>query len=588
MRVDNDNEASTRQMKNQQYKRAISLARIFLYILVSPGKRNIAMCVMLCLCLNLMASQKHSAEVERTIEQIYEYSFTDMDKALAMTDQLRKSGKIDAHQADEIEGDLFLNQGNYFESLKFYKRILYSDDAQSDPTLQKRMIRRMLMCYDDTHNLEKMDYYQKQLEQLARQTKDTAMQAVAVFNKGKLEHYMGRHTYGCRLIKQAAETMEHSSFKGRINETYYYLISLIEFLQQDGANQEALKELNGLKRYVDRYMTGREYDEPFLKSIRRDINAHEAVIYQRLGMKNKASQAYAEFLSAHNVLEYDFKCIMPYLTTKHLYDDIIRLSHERINYLQGSGYDASADLCFVFRSMGDAYMHKGNYAEAAQAYRRLDSIRENVQVAEEHSAIDELTMNYESNRDKLEMERRMSRLKIDWIGGTALAALLALSFIAWRERRNARVIIKKNQWMARHIDRLQQEANANTSKEETHDESTDTDSEYLLFERLRKTIVSEKLYLNKDLSREVLLEKTKVPKNKFAKLFRTYANTTYNKFINDLRLDHAVGLLHQHDNYTIDAISNECGFTSTSTFYTLFSQRFGMTPTEYKKAISHA
>ena len=39
-------------------------------------------------------------------------------------------------------------------------------------------------------------------------------------------------------------------------------------------------------------------------------------------------------------------------------------------------------------------------------------------------------------------------------------------------------------------------------------------------------------------------------------------------------------------NYTIDAISAKCGFTSASTFYTLFAQRFGMTPSEYKKAIS--
>ena len=45
-------------------------------------------------------------------------------------------------------------------------------------------------------------------------------------------------------------------------------------------------------------------------------------------------------------------------------------------------------------------------------------------------------------------------------------------------------------------------------------------------------------------------------------------------------------MLKQHTNYTIDAISAECGFTSASTFYTLFAQRFGMTPSEYKKAIS--
>ena len=181
----------------------------------------------------------------------------------------------------------------------------------------------------------------------------------------------------------------------------------------------------------------------------------------------------------------------------------------------------------------------------------------------------------------------MARLKIEWIVGTAMAAMLVLAFIAWRERRNARVIARKNQWMAHYIDMSRKrEEHPTPTADPEEAPATEEDSEERLFERLRQTIIDERLYLDRDLSREVLLEKAKVPKNKFAKLFRTYANTTYSKFINDLRLDYAVGMLKQHTNYTIDAISAECGFTSASTFYTLFAQRFGMTPSEYKKAIS--
>lgn len=546
----------------------------------------------LALLLLLLPAVCRSADTtdpatKRAIEKIYSYSFFDMNRALLTLNRLRSEKRIDTHRADKIEGDLFLNQGNFFEALKFYKRVLYCDEAARDPKLQMKIIRMVLLCYDSTHNLQKMDYYQRKLEQMARQANDTAMRAVALFNKGKMEHYMGRKANGCQLIRKAAQTMEHSGMKSRINETYYYRITLIELLQQDGAYHTARAELDRLARFINTNMKRADFDPSIVKSVERDLDAHRAVVYSKLGMRAEAARSYADFMRASDVMEFDFKCIMPYLTDNHLYDDIISLSAQRFENLRKSGYDASADLCYVFKSMGDAYMHKANYREAAEAYLRLDSIRQRQQTAEEQSAIDELTTNYETNREKLEMERSMARLKIEWIVGTALAAMLVLAFIAWRERRNARVIARKNQWMAHYIDMSRKrEEHPTPTADPEEAPATEEDSEERLFERLRQTIIDERLYLDRDLSREVLLEKAKVPKNKFAKLFRTYANTTYSKFINDLRLDYAVGMLKQHTNYTIDAISAECGFTSASTFYTLFAQRFGMTPSEYKKAIS--
>lgn len=546
----------------------------------------------LALLLLLLPAVCRSADTtdpatKRAIEKIYSYSFFDMNRALHTLNRLRSEKRIDTHRADKIEGDLFLNQGNFFEALKFYKRVLYSDEAARDPKLQMKIIRMVLLCYDSTHNLQKMDYYQRKLEQMARQANDTAMRAVALFNKGKMEHYMGRKANGCQLIRKAAQTMEHSGMKSRINETYYYRITLIELLQQDGAYHTARAELDRLARFINTNMKRADFDPSIVRSVERDLDAHRAVVYSKLGMRAEAARSYADFMRASDVMEFDFKCIMPYLTDNHLYDDIISLSAQRFENLRKSGYDASADLCYVFKSMGDAYMHKANYREAAEAYLRLDSIRQRQQTAEEQSAIDELTTNYETNREKLEMERSMARLKIEWIVGTAMAAMLVLAFIAWRERRNARVIARKNQWMAHYIDMSRKrEEHPTPTADPEEAPATEEDSEERLFERLRQTIIDERLYLDRDLSREVLLEKAKVPKNKFAKLFRTYANTTYSKFINDLRLDYAVGMLKQHTNYTIDAISAECGFTSASTFYTLFAQRFGMTPSEYKKAIS--
>ena len=59
-------------------------------------------------------------------------------------------------------------------------------------------------------------------------------------------------------------------------------------------------------------------------------------------------------------------------------------------------------------------------------------------------------------------------------------------------------------------------------------------------------------------------------------------NTSYNQYINDFRLEYAIKLFKDYPNYTIDAIANESGFYSPTSLYRILSQKYGMTPSEYR------
>jgi transcriptional regulator len=94
--------------------------------------------------------------------------------------------------------------------------------------------------------------------------------------------------------------------------------------------------------------------------------------------------------------------------------------------------------------------------------------------------------------------------------------------------------------------------------------------------------MSRKLFLKPKLTREDIIKEVYVPHNKFAQLFTRYAGMSFTKFINDLRLEYAAQLLRDSPDYTIEAIGEECGMPIAQTFYRNFSDKFGVTPSDFR------
>lgn len=59
---------------------------------------------------------------------------------------------------------------------------------------------------------------------------------------------------------------------------------------------------------------------------------------------------------------------------------------------------------------------------------------------------------------------------------------------------------------------------------------------------------------------------------------------TFSEYVNAIRLDYACNLMKSDGSLTVDVVSDESGFSSSRTFYRLFKERFGLTPSQYAKA----
>ncbi len=111
----------------------------------------------------------------------------------------------------------------------------------------------------------------------------------------------------------------------------------------------------------------------------------------------------------------------------------------------------------------------------------------------------------------------------------------------------------------------------------------DTNNEYyksliLLFEK-------EQLFLEPDLSLEVLSNKLGISKSYLSAIINQTTNKNFYNFINSYRLDFLISLFKENKNkdFTILALAFEAGFNSKSTFQAFFKKQTGQTPTQFIK-----
>jgi len=99
---------------------------------------------------------------------------------------------------------------------------------------------------------------------------------------------------------------------------------------------------------------------------------------------------------------------------------------------------------------------------------------------------------------------------------------------------------------------------------------------------------NEKGYLNPDLNMNVLSEQLKIPKYQLTEVLNTGIGMNFFQIVNHYRVEAIKKMLSNPRNkFSIEAIGYECGFTSKSSFYTVFKNMTGETPVSFRNKIIH-
>jgi AraC-like DNA-binding protein len=107
-------------------------------------------------------------------------------------------------------------------------------------------------------------------------------------------------------------------------------------------------------------------------------------------------------------------------------------------------------------------------------------------------------------------------------------------------------------------------------------------------EIIKKSITTETLYLDKDISLAKISNITQLTPRDISQSINLGLQESFVDFINSYRIDAFKLMIKKEssNNFTMVAIAENCGFKSSSAFYAAFKKHTGITPKQYKDSIS--
>ncbi|APD07528.1 hypothetical protein UJ101_02024 [Flavobacteriaceae bacterium UJ101] len=101
-------------------------------------------------------------------------------------------------------------------------------------------------------------------------------------------------------------------------------------------------------------------------------------------------------------------------------------------------------------------------------------------------------------------------------------------------------------------------------------------------------MTEEKLFKNNKLTVNDVAKQLNIPRQHLSEVLNVHMKIGFQDLLNQYRVEEFIECLQSetYKNYTLLAIANEVGFSSKSSFNTIFKKLKGMTPSQYKKQLN--
>ncbi len=107
-----------------------------------------------------------------------------------------------------------------------------------------------------------------------------------------------------------------------------------------------------------------------------------------------------------------------------------------------------------------------------------------------------------------------------------------------------------------------------------------------LIKQLNDLMKDKELYKKADIKLQLVAKDIHISTHKLSQLLNDNLGKSFASYVNDHRINEAKRLLKENNQFTLEAIGYEAGFSSKSSFYATFKKAVGKTPAAFKKQFS--
>lgn len=574
--------------------------------------------------------------IERAAMRIYA---TQPERALQIIDSAELLGNITNIYADYLRANVY---SRTVESLQFdsailiAERLMQNDEVLADTDLKAKVLEVLLNAYRMKQDNEQTLLWATQLRNLYRERGEETKALLYDAEVGPILVRIGIQEEGLAKIDSVIQQLDIQS----VSKSFSHLdASIIALKRKEEVSlelelynemiptaQRMLELLSDYEQHPDDFHDG-SFREPFDEKRTQYIDFYRGKVYgymarayaslhenteakKYIALYNQtfASQGVTGRLMIAPALgklgEYERMLAIYDETEQCLGNDTLNEFYAEI--LLERGYVAEAQKRFADANL---YMHR--YIELKE------QLHQNLMRSKAHL----YAARFQAKKQQREIERqreanRRAKLSRGIIGFIGLLILLFALFAVgqWRktQQRNrilAQQITEAVKYKERY-DKLKRSIETDSSsglqregdlKSTTHDSRITNSAELEtpeipplttrlaelsdadLFDYLRNLIEHEQMFLNPNFERQTLINRTGLSKERIGAAFAQASNyERITTLVRELRLNHAVQLLKEQPELSIEQVCMASGFANTVTFNRSFKAKFGMTPSEFR------
>ncbi len=526
------------------------------------------------------------------------------ERAMILADSAKKLGLIPEYRAQIIHSRAYTRLKEDKKALEYALAAFHTDSVQNNSNVYMYVCQLLANCYIElSRQSEAIEYATKAIH-IAHDQNNKPQETRAMITISRAQRELAQNDKALATLDQAIELLDGSADPKDLLMLVSLYTEKLQILMIQKKCDEAINTgkktevlIENMKRTGDMPETRADMQLSYVYSLLCEA-------YQLVGKEQTASSYYQKFLSTEFARNPQGRTGADhYLLLIKDYKQVIynTLERERLTPAQDT---INKDYTVILDKLKDAYFLMGDYKTALQYSDRLSNIRKELYARDKENAAMELAIAYETNEKETKIIKQEMELKQrNTFLGASLGIIILLILLLWITYRNSQVIKRKNKITVNQVNQLlayknellaikERDKEAELSRQEKlpkldkkpqldPDQPIDQDTFILLEEIMHK----EKLYLKSDLTREEVLKRLRMDKNRFSRMIQSNTGDNYTNYIGNLRMEHSIQLMKQYPYYTLEAIALDSGLGNVRALHRLFQNKIGMTPTEYKKAL---
>lgn len=568
--------------------------------------RNLRILCAVCLALLLVSGAILAANTPKSVqtpdslltEQHIRSIYLSMpDSALHLLNEIEASRRMESFRIDILRCMVYESQGMYALKERYLRRVLTTDSVQMVPVRKLKMLTQLAAVLDRQNKYEEGIRICSEAIGLAQELKQKAMESELLFTIGRIYGGMQRMDEALQYMHRSIDLLKGSDNVRELALLSTYYGDLSTYLNDNHRNGEAIdicrQRLDVIHRMSD--MSGPP--PGYIDQQYGYLYSKLALYYQQEGETRKAAEACRNYLAtSFSSSQAGQAEIVPYLLHNHQYREALqRLDNYATVFLQAD--TISYNYIVMLSHYAQTYRGLGNQELTNSYLQRIIHVNDSIYHREKSSQAHEFAILYQTQEKDTQIHETQAELKRQHIlfASASLVALL-LGILLWEKHLNLRRTRERNRIAVRQIDELlaQKEelrkAYAEIEKEEAEEKTTaaqETKDEEnrLRFMQMEAELISGRLFLNPNITREDLMKIAGLSKNRLSTFLQEQANDNFSGYLNRLRVEYSVALLKEKDKFTIDAIATMSGFNSRSAYYTAFNKVFHLSPAQYRDSL---